>query len=69
MKILKALFLVASVSLFLTSCGKETEEEQIKNLQLGYELQATDKDNVGTSGNNGGGGGQDEGNGSSGWGD
>lgn len=60
----KVVLLVFGI-LLLTSCGSESKQEE--NLSLVYEINATEKDKLGTVGDNGGSGSGDEGGGSPGW--
>jgi major membrane immunogen (membrane-anchored lipoprotein) len=61
------LLVLVFASVLMTSCGSNNDVEDAE-LTHGFQLQANDKDTVGSAGNgNGGGGSQDEGDGPDGW--
>ena len=61
------LLVLAFASVLISSCGSNSDVENAE-LTHAFQLQANDKDTVGSTGNgNGGGGSQDEGSGPDGW--
>ncbi len=61
------LLVLVFASVLITSCGSNSDVENAE-LTHAFQVQANDKDTVGSSGNgNGGGGSQDEGDGPDGW--
>ena len=62
------LLVLVFASVLISSCGSNSDDVENAELTHAFQVQANDKDTVGSTGNgNGGGGSQDEGSGPDGW--